>query len=139
MMASYFRLIIVCLIVEIVVGLRFETKLSHAAPISKSQIRTLLEFSNIRLKPQGYGCEESGYRSVGDVLAEMLDAGLSRQREIDFNCREIEKSLFKQCTTSYSNCTEWEKTECNSLILEFKMNSKTQKVDPNSFQCLQVP
>lgn len=128
------------LTVGIFLGLIFsQVNSSHADPLSKTQIRNLLGFSNIAFKPRNYHCEEGAYKTVGDVLAQIFHAGISDRREVHFKCYDIEKSSLKKCSVSYSTCTEWKKAECGSLLLVFPMNPKTQKIDSNSFECLQVP
>lgn len=80
-----------------------------------------------------YSCEGKPVRTVGAVVASLLELNTTRKRNVlSYGCYE------SVCTMSVSNCKPWQESECGSRFLKFNINKKGN-IDATTFSCFDMP
>ena len=111
--------------------------LNDDSPEVREQLSLLTRYSNIKISTNNYSCESidfSGVRpTVGDVMASMMNSNLSSTRN-----RQSFKCMDNICTLSISDCKPWQSSECSTRFLKYEVDQQ-QKINPSSFNCIDVP
>lgn len=128
-----------CLTIGVLLGYfisqkRLFNRASNFPPAS--HLKSILQISNEKLAPDNIHCEGS-YHTVADVLSVIFSEGF--RDFLGYECYSSEKNGEKDCQISISNCHFYQEDSCGSLIFLFSMDEKTQRINPVSLGCLQVP
>jgi len=111
--------------------------LNDDSPGVREQLSLLTRYSNIKISTNNYSCESiafSGARpTVGDVMASMMNSNLSSTRN-----RQSFECMDNICTLSISDCKPWQSSECSTRFLKYEVDQQ-QKINPSSFNCIDVP
>jgi hypothetical protein len=99
----------------------------------EAMLEEILVYSNTAISPENYSCEGDPVKTVGSVVASLLELNnINSRNMLSFGCND------KVCTMSVSNCKPWQEQECGSRFLKFFLNEKNG-IDVNSFECLDIP
>ena len=110
---------------------------SYSAKEKMTEQHELLEaiFANseILISDENYSCEGKPVKTVGAVVASLLEYNLTQKRNaLSYGCYE------SVCTMSVSDCKPWQKSECGSRFLKFNINAKGN-IDVSTFSCFDMP
>lgn len=96
-----------------------------------------MEYSNEPISPHNYACEGKPLKTVGSVVASLLELNkINKVNMLAYGCFNDGSS--DSCTISVSGCSHWQNSECSSRILKFNIDSNSN-IKPNTFSCIDVP
>jgi hypothetical protein len=100
----------------------------------KSQIfEKVLTHANVKISEDNYACEGKPVRTVGAVVASIIEFNSQRSKNmLSYGCYK------ETCTISYTDCKPWQSSECSSRFLKFLIN-EAGNINTNSFSCFDIP
>ena len=102
-------------------------------PNQQELLEEMLSYSEIVISEEHYSCEGKPVKTVGAVVASLLESNNSHTRNIlSYGCYGL------VCTMSVSNCKPWQESECGSRYLKFNLNN-VGNIEASSFTCFDMP
>lgn len=102
-------------------------------PNQQELLEEMLSYSEIVISEEHYSCEGKPVKTVGAVVASLLESNNSHTRNVlSYGCYGL------VCTMSVSNCKPWQESECGSRYLKFNLNSAGD-IEASSFTCFDMP
>lgn len=129
---------ILALIIGIIIGsftvyIQSYQNIIEQPPTPTISLGELFKHTNTIISEDNYSCEGPKLETVGDVMASIYERSLYKARNMfAFGCYE------QTCSLSETSCKPWQSSECGSRILRFEL-SKQNKIDKESFTCLDMP
>lgn len=93
----------------------------------------LFRLASVKINDDNFMCEGFSQKTVGAVLSSIFKANSNQYKnKINEYCGGNE------CAISFNSCKSWQSDSCGSTFLKFKLTDKDE-MDPDTFQCLQLP
>lgn len=106
----------------------------HPTAPNAVDLRALEPYLGVKIPVARFGCDNQiGGQTVGAVVLSVLHSNLLNVRNrVSLECKN------QKCLLNVSDCKPWKTWECGQLGLHYEI-TETGQVDPQSFECLQVP
>ena len=127
----------VILTIGIALGIAIEKIQSYqktqVIPDSSELLEKVLVHTNIQISEANYACEGKPVRTVGAVVASIIELNSQHSKNLlSYGCYK------ETCTISYTECRPWQSSECSSRFLKFLL-SDDGKINTHTFSCFDMP
>jgi hypothetical protein len=96
-------------------------------------LEQVLAHANIQLSEENYSCEGKPLRTVGAVIASIIEFNSRHSKNmVSYGCYN------GTCTVSHTDCKPWQGSECSSRFLKFELN-EAGDIKADSFSCFDMP